>query len=378
MNNPYTDWQRVFDEYFGLNMRDLNIVELGKGEGTLYLHKMFKSVVSVEYSRYPFKASWEDEHDGNQLPGHILETVLTHPRLAELDNILISSRGQTRPPELEIEAKKLYEAALWYGGDVLFIDHGCHNRGEVLELAKKGHWKYIVVHDTNFPYYGYNLSSPFHSTVYFNEGQGTVILKKANPVLTVVIPTIGRDTIRRTVDSLVNLNNPLWEAKVGYDAISPQKASDLAMGMSFDPRVKHIFLPEKAGGGANYGGGVRNKLIEEYTNTDWVCFVDDDDTFRPDYVDVFLKERTAHPDADVMMFRMSYDKEDKKVLPPLGLNRPVSCNVGISFAVRKKFLTDNNLKFVNGGLEDFGLLKAIEDAGGKFQFSESITYNIRF
>jgi hypothetical protein len=33
---------------------------------------------------------------------------------------------------------------------------------------------------------------------------------------------------------------------------------------------------------------------------------------------------------------------------------------------------------VNGGLEDFGLLKAIEDAGGKFQFSESITYNIRF
>jgi hypothetical protein len=377
MTSPYADWQLVFDHHFGLKMRDLNLVELGKGEGTLYLHKMFKKVTSIEYSRYPFQASWEDEHDGSELPGHVLVNLDTPEDLPALDDVLISSRGKTRPPELAKEAEELYKSAFWFGGDVLFIDHGCHNRGEVLELAKRGHWKYIVVHDTNFPYYGYDLSSKWHSVFAYNMGQGTVIFEKKDPVLTVIVPTVGRDTLSRSLESLVNQNNPLWQAKVGFDALSPQQIATSSMNLTFDERVEYTYLPNKVGGGANYGGGVRNALIDK-AETDWVCFLDDDDTFRPDYVDCFVKEAAAHPEADVIMFRMSYDSEDKKVLPPVGLTRPVSCNVGISFAVKKEFLTKNNLKFVNGGLEDFGLLKAIEDAGGKFWFSEHITYNIRF
>jgi hypothetical protein len=174
MTNPYHDWQEPFIEYFGENMRNLSIVELGKGEGTLFLHKNFKKVVSVEYGRHPFKTSWET--DG--LAGHILDEMKPHLNIHALDDILIHSEGRIRPQELAEEAKKIHDFACKYDADVLFIDHGCHNRGEVLEEAKVGPWKYIVIHDSNFPYYGYNMISSSHTTSRYTKGQGTVFFKK--------------------------------------------------------------------------------------------------------------------------------------------------------------------------------------------------------
>lgn len=177
MISPYHDWQLAFDKYFASpsrSMKELSIIELGKGEGTLYLHKNFKRVVSLEYCGGAFKTSWEDAG----LEGHILENVETPSNINELDSIIIHSNGAVRPPEMAKEAEKLYLRACSYEADVLFIDHGVHNRGEVLELAKKGQWKYIIIHDSNAPYYGYNLYSKDHSVHNFPSGQGTVIFKK--------------------------------------------------------------------------------------------------------------------------------------------------------------------------------------------------------
>lgn len=170
----HIDWQHPFDSYFGDSMRDLCIVELGKGEGTRWLHNRFRKVVSLEYSRYPFTASWENEG----LPGHILLNLETPSNLSELDNILIRSRGADRPIALREEARKIHEAALKHGGDVLFIDHGCHNRGEVLELALLGKWSYTVIHDANLPYYGYQKTSQSHEMTRYAKGQGTIFFKR--------------------------------------------------------------------------------------------------------------------------------------------------------------------------------------------------------
>jgi hypothetical protein len=177
MLSLYHDWQLAFDKYFvspSPSMKDLSIVELGKGEGTLYLHKNFKKVFSIEYCKGAYKTSWEDAG----LEGHILENMETPSNINELDSILIHSNGAVRPPELAKEAEKLYLRACYYQADVLFIDHGVHNRGEVLELAKKGQWKYIIIHDSNAPFYGYNLKSEDHSVYNFPNGAGTVIFKK--------------------------------------------------------------------------------------------------------------------------------------------------------------------------------------------------------
>jgi hypothetical protein len=370
----YHDWQSPFLSYFGNDITSLSIVELGKGEGTLFLHKHFKSVVSVEYSRYPFVSSWENIG----LPNHSLESLTTPTNINALDDVLIHTHGSVRPKELEFEAKRLHDAALKHSADILFINHGCHNRGEVLELAKEGPWKYIAIHDTNFPYYGYKISSDNHQITQYTQGQGTIFFKKyLGKLVTVVIPTIGRTSISRSLNSLVSQYSDNWLALVGHDGLSLENSTDLMKQLPTDERIKHIRFASKIGGGANHGGEVRNKLIG-LSETKWVCFLDDDDSFRPTYVTSLENEISKHPDADVVIFRMSYDKEDTRVLPPRGSNVIEYASIGISFAVKRGFLQRNNLKFRNSSSEDFQLLSDMKSAGAKIVFSEIVTYNVRF
>jgi glycosyltransferase involved in cell wall biosynthesis len=41
------------------------------------------------------------------------------------------------------------------------------------------------------------------------------------PLLTFIIPTIGRPTLKRTINSLQQLTNKNWNAIVIFDGISP-------------------------------------------------------------------------------------------------------------------------------------------------------------
>ncbi len=369
--SAYEDWQGPLADYFGDQLAGLRVVELGKGEGTRWLHARCASLVSLEYSRYPFIASWEAEG----LPNHTLVNLPTPRNLPALDKVLVRSRGKERPPVLRDEAKKIHDAALSYGGDLLFIDHGCHNRGEVLDLALKSDWRFIAIHDTNFPYYGYCKSSYLHDVVEYNEGQGTIIFKRKAPMVTFVTPSVGRDTVGRTVRSLLAQNNSAWKSLVGFDAVD--QALIVGLDLPQDDRISYINLPAKAGGGRNFGGGVRSQLISQI-DSPWIAFVDDDDTLRPDYIVRLVDETQRHPAARCVVFRMSYDPSDTNVLPPLGIGRPIKNKVGISFAVARSLLTDLSLNFENGPTEDFDLLNRIHAAGETIVFSPHIVYNVRF
>lgn len=189
-------------------------------------------------------------------------------------------------------------------------------------------------------------------------------------LVTVIIPSIGRPTLKRALNSLQSQSNSSWLALVGFDGVSPPQPLK-------DNRITYVYLNQKIGGGANHGGEVRNKLIP-LVITDWVCFLDDDDTFRPHYMDSLAGELTLNQDADCIVFRMSYDINDSRVLPPPNTKNPQICQVGISFAVKKSFLIKNQIEFSNGSFEDFYFLQSIENANGKIIFSKEITYNIRF
>ena len=366
----YNDWEKVVSEFFNDYMGSLTVVELGKGEGTRFLTKNFAKVHSIEYTRYPFTASWESTTEG--LPNHTLETITPISNLLDLDTILVNSLGNTRPQELKEEANRLHTAALNYDSDILFIDHGCHNRGEVLELAKKAKWKYIIVHDTNFPYYGYNLNTQKDFYVYHSlVGQGTAIFerKRNTNFLSVIIPTVGRKSLLHSLDSLLLQTNPNWVAHVGFDGIPICPIKE-------DPRIK-LYSLEKTGEGPNYGGQVRNVLIKK-SKSPWICFLDDDDSFRKDYVESFYQENNKHPEADVIIFRMSFDPEDVRVLPLKVDPLFQQGNVGISFAVRRDFLYKHGLWFENNYIEDYSFLERIKNKGGIIIFSEHIVYNVDF
>ncbi len=179
-------------------------------------------------------------------------------------------------------------------------------------------------------------------------------------IITFIIPTIGRDTLLRTVNSLLNQSDPNWKAIVVCDGIS-----NISFG---DSRISSVNI-EKTGI-SNHAGAVRNFGIR-MANTEWVAFVDDDDTLSSDYLKKFKQELDLNPDADCIIFRMQ-DKV-RGPLPPAKSNNFKQNYVGISFAVRKSLAVE----FEPSATEDFYYLDKVRNLKKKIIISPHITYFIR-
>jgi glycosyltransferase involved in cell wall biosynthesis len=181
-------------------------------------------------------------------------------------------------------------------------------------------------------------------------------------MITFIIPTIGRPTLQRTIDSLLNQKNKNWKAIVAFDGI-PAIEYD-------DPRIKSISLPKT--GKLNHAGQVRNTAIE-MTDTEWVGFVDDDDTISKDYVEKIEQELKQNPSAKCIIFRMRFLIGSITVMPEPHHDNFYITRVGISFAMRK----DLNMLFEPSSTEDFNLLNRIRAAGNKIIISPFVTYFVR-
>ena len=201
----------------------------------------------------------------------------------------------------------------------------------------------------------------------------TVASHIPQPKITVIIPTTNQTTLSRSIMSLLAQGQPSWAARVGFDGVAAADRPSLVQ----DKRVSYSFYPPVADRGPMHGAVIRNALIKE-SHTDWLCFLDDDDTFRPDYMTRFYAEVAAHADADVIMFRMSFSAGDTYVLPPLEISKPTLYKVGISFAIRRAFMLQHNLSFKNKQAEDYTLLDEAVTAGAHIYFSNHICYNIRY
>lgn len=192
-----------------------------------------------------------------------------------------------------------------------------------------------------------------------------------------VIPSIGRSTIKFTLESLVNQTNPNWKCYVGFDG---KNKIDIDSSILInDDRIKYFYFGEKLGDEKQHHGNagqVRNSIIKHMDNDiEWIGFVDDDDTLSKYYVEILDLEKTKG-DFDCCVFRMRYDRDNKKVIPPLGMNKIQQNFVGISFCVRKKFVDEYKIAFINDNAEDFKFLKQISDNGGKIHISNHVTYNV--
>lgn len=191
-----------------------------------------------------------------------------------------------------------------------------------------------------------------------------------------IIPSVGRNTIKNTLESLIKQSNPNWECWVGFDGLSE---SEIDKNLLIDDHRFHYLFSNDKLGCFNFEGNaglVRNWIISSITNNyDWIGFVDDDDTLTGDYVEKFQREISKN-DFDCCVFRMRYDPDNDKVLPPLGYYiLRISC-VGISFCVKRKFLIDNDIKFINSDYEDYNFLEQICFKNGKIHISDYITYNV--
>lgn len=170
--NPYTDWIKTVEKI--PNTIDYTILELGYGEGTKFLIDKFRKVISIEYSRNVYYTEILPSDN------HIFTKLSATKNTINKDNVLIKSLGKNRP-DFSDEVNLLMTEIKKYDADIVFVDFGFHFRSEILQLLINSNiYKYIIYHDINFSYYGYNQLKHNNYKIEYQDtkGQGTTVLKK--------------------------------------------------------------------------------------------------------------------------------------------------------------------------------------------------------
>jgi len=180
--------------------------------------------------------------------------------------------------------------------------------------------------------------------------------------ITFIIPSIGRDTLQNTIKSLENQTNSNWNAIIIFDGCS-------STIQTINPKIKIIQI-EKLGTD-NSAGLVRNEGIK-LANTEWIGFVDDDDTIANNYVETFYNELLEN-DIDVIIFRMNHFHDI--IYPLLETDNFYIANVGISFAMKKRIYED--IPFIPSDIEDYLLLNSIRENKYKMMISPFVRYFVR-
>lgn len=185
--------------------------------------------------------------------------------------------------------------------------------------------------------------------------------------ITFIIPTLGRETLNRTIESLLKLNDPDWSALIIFDGIKNN------FNIS-DKRIKIIEI-EKIGNNENKSsaGLVRNIGLMHSNKSEWIGFVDDDDCISPEYIDNLKIEININKNIDVCIFRMAYS--NGYILPTMIDRNIIKNKVGISFAIKTDISTTNF--FINDLFEDYIYLKKLENKKYKILISSYVTYFVR-
>jgi len=121
---------------------------------------------------------------------------------------------------------------------------------------------------------------------------------------------------------------------------------------------------------ANGAGYVRNVGIEK-TDTEWVAFLDDDDTLAHTYIETLYNEIYLCHNVDAVIFRMLHPEYG--ILPKISSTHFQKYEVGISFAI-KRCIFGGQISFVSGHDEDYTFLCSIRDNGHKIVMSPYVKY----
>jgi len=219
--------------------------------------------------------------------------------------------------------------------------------------------------------------------------QSTHIVKHKPIVLFVIPSKLDRSTLERTLQSLLRQTDENWECIVGIDMTSLGNKSETellaaANGFPPDPRIHYqvVHVKEKFRGRKINGSGlVRNQIILDFATSDWVAFVDDDDTLSPYYVEMLAESLANNKNSyDIVLFRMQGFPEPRSMLPPKHLQELGIGDFGISFAVRRSLYQDKGILFVPHPSEDYFYVKnAVEQRCSTWPLKlQSLLYSTRF
>jgi glycosyltransferase involved in cell wall biosynthesis len=178
--------------------------------------------------------------------------------------------------------------------------------------------------------------------------------------ITFIIPSIGRESLTKSIQSLVNQTNQNWKCIVIYDGVDGQNFDD--------PRIQVIKIDKIGGNSPHHGmsGLVRNEGLK-ICDTEWIGFLDDDDTLHPNYVkDLFEK----YSNFDFIIWTMKFSTG--MIIPRV--NKIEFGNVGISISYKNKF--DNLLFDSNRDGEDYDFIKKLLSLSNNYIITPEVYYNV--
>ena len=192
------------------------------------------------------------------------------------------------------------------------------------------------------------------------------LIRKDLPVepylVTFVIPTIGRQSLVRAVDSIINQPEWNWRAIVVFDGREPNYSTA-------NNHVK-IITTERL----QWPGLVRNVALP-YVTTAWTAFLDDDDYIAPTYIEALKRHIGDHPEADVFQFTYR-DQTNGNTRPGGNIHDVAMGETGISFVARTKLIQDHNIKFMPAACEDFFFVRECIWNGAKYFVTHDTQYYV--
>ncbi len=192
----------------------------------------------------------------------------------------------------------------------------------------------------------------------------------SNKLITFIIPTIGRFSLSKTIESIKKQKIDNWKCIILFDGIKNNIIHN-----NKDERIKIIELPFRIGSPPNNAGDVRN-IGFQFVDTEWIGFVDDDDTISPLFINNLLEEIKENNDMECCVFRMMY--KNLSYLPKINDKDIIKNNVGISFCFKKNlFYKIPNLLFSNNSHEDFNFLEKIKNNNIPITISSHINYFVK-
>lgn len=183
--------------------------------------------------------------------------------------------------------------------------------------------------------------------------------------ITFIIPSIGRDSLKNTVKSIINQNNNNWKAIIIFDG-----CKNILNSNEINSKIS-CYEIEKTSCVINQASDVRNYGLK-FVDTEWIAFLDDDDTISNDYVDYFFKQKNIF-NFDLFVYRMI--NQDLKIFPSLLSKDLIPCDVGISFILKKKIF--EKIKFENSHCEDYDFLNLVKKNNYLILISNTIKYFIK-
>lgn len=172
------------------------------------------------------------------------------------------------------------------------------------------------------------------------------------PLLTIIIPTIGRESLAEAIDSVNRQTIPT------------------AIAVEWDPHRTGI-------------GPTMNRALARVT-TPWVGNLDDDDWLDPHYSEWLTKTLQRHPNLDMVIFRMRrVVNGTPKTLPPPHITTPDQLeygNVGTSYAMRTELARRYPYVRENrsiGYFPDWEMIHTLRDNGHQILIVTHVAYNVR-